>query len=100
MRVYTELVYGHMVDKAAPGTSNHYRKCSPYPFAGEVAVQSPTNSVLLSLDGFRKVHVIFIGGPQRCCQWMVVGSHSSALPPALLCLSVSASCLPLVESLS
>ena len=64
IRVYTELVYGHMVDKPAPDTFNHYRKCSPYPFAGEVAVQSPTYDFLLSLEGFSKVHVLSTGALQ------------------------------------
>ena len=64
MRVYTELVSGHMVDKPAPGKFNSYRKCSPYPFAGEVAMQSPTYDFILSLEGFSKVHAFPIGEPQ------------------------------------
>lgn len=63
VRVYTELVYGHIADKPAPDTSNHNRKCSPYPFAGEMAVQSVTGNFLLSLEGFNKVHVFSTGEP-------------------------------------
>ena len=64
MRVYTELVYGHIADKPAPDTSDHNRKCSPYPFAGEMAVQSVTGNFLLSLEGLNKVHVFSTGEPQ------------------------------------
>lgn len=85
MRVYTEFVYGHMVEKPAPGTFNHYRKCSPYPFAGEVAVQSPTCNFLLSLEGFRKVHMFTSGKPQAihssgvAKQWQYVASCLAVL---------------------
>ena len=55
LRVHVELIYGHNVDKPARDTSNYMRKCMPYPFKGEVALQSPGADFHLRLQGFRKV---------------------------------------------
>ncbi len=57
LRVYTESIWGHQADKPAPGTGNYNRKCMPYPFQGEVAVQSPASDFHLRLEGFRKTVV-------------------------------------------
>ena len=65
MRVHTELVYGHIADKPATGTSNFHRKCSPYPFSGEVAVQSPACDFYLRLQGFKNIYVYFTGEPTQ-----------------------------------
>ena len=65
MRVHTELVYGHIADKPATGMSNFHRKCSPYPFSGEVAVQSPACDFYLRLQGFQNIYVYFTGEPTQ-----------------------------------
>ena len=68
LRVHTELIYGHNVAQPARGTSNYMRKCMPYPFEGEITLQSPDAEFHLRLQGFRKVAAYSAGAPALTCR--------------------------------
>ena len=68
LRVHTELIYGHNVAQPARGTSNYMRKCMPYPFEGEIALQSPGAEFHLRLQGFRNVAAYSAGAAALSCR--------------------------------
>lgn len=68
LRVHVELIYGHNVAEPALGTSNYMRKCMPYPFEGEIALQSPGAEFHLRLAGFRRVAAYSAGAAALACR--------------------------------
>ena len=68
LRVHVELIYGHNVAEPARGTSNYMRKCMPYPFEGEIALQSPGAEFHIRLQGFRKVAAYSAGAAPLTCR--------------------------------
>ena len=54
LRVFTELMFGHMANKPAPGTNDYNRTCMPYPFMGEMSAAEAACDFKIAIDGFKK----------------------------------------------
>lgn len=63
LRVYSELVFGHQVNKPAKGTSNYNRTCMPYPFKARMTAEEASSDFHIAIEGFQKTAYYKPGAP-------------------------------------
>ena len=54
LHVYSELIFGHQVNKPAKGTNNYNRTCMPYPFKARMTAEEASSDFHIAIEGFQK----------------------------------------------
>ena len=68
LRVYSELIFGHQVNKPAKGSNNYNRTCMPYPFRGKMSAEEASSGFRIAIDGFQKTAYYKPGAPDTGAQ--------------------------------